>query len=63
MKIDPRDIGGHSLRAGLVTSAILADVPVPTIMQQTRHARVETLNKYVRQAERFTKNAAGKVGL
>lgn len=62
-KIDPRTIGGHSLRSGLVTQAILNDVAVPVIMQQTRHARVETLNKYVRQAERFTKNAAGKVGL
>lgn len=62
-KIDPRDIGGHSVRAGLVTQAILNDVAVPVIMQQTRHARVETLNKYVRQAERFSKNAAGRVGL
>lgn len=62
-KIDPRDVGGHSLRAGLVTQAVMNDVAVPVIMQQTRHARVETLNRYVRTAERFTKNAAGKVGL
>lgn len=62
-QFDARSLGGHSLRAGLVTSAIMADVAVPVIMQQTRHARVEVLNRYVRQAERFSKNAAGKVGL
>ncbi len=63
VKVDPRMIGGHSLRSGLVTQAIINDVAVPTIMQQTRHARVETVNKYVRVADRFRKNAASKVGL
>jgi len=63
VKIDPASIGGHSLRAGLVTQAIKDDVAVPLIMKQTRHASVETLNGYVRQAERFSKNAAGMVGL
>jgi len=62
-KVDPDLIGGHSLRSGLVTQAILNDVAVPTIMQQTRHARVETVNRYVRVADRFRKNAAAKVGL
>jgi integrase len=62
-RINPDDVGGHSLRAGLVTQAIMSDVSVPVIMKQTRHVSTQTLEKYVRIAERFTKNAAGRVGL
>ena len=62
-RIDPASVGGHSLRSGLVTQAIMNEVAAPVIMKQTRHANLETMNTYIRMAERFTKNAAGNVGL
>lgn len=63
VKIDPAMIGGHSLRAGMVTQAIMNDVAVPTIMKQTRHAKVDTMNRYVRMAADMDKSAGGKLGL
>jgi integrase len=36
--IDPNDCSGHSLRAGLGTSAVQAGVPTWKIRQQTGHA-------------------------
>jgi integrase len=50
---------GHSLRAGLATSAAQAGVPAWRIKAQTRHASETMLARYVRQGELFTDNAAG----
>lgn len=62
-KIDPAMIGGHSLRSGMVTQAIMNEVAVPVIMKQTRHAKVDTLNRYIRMAGDMDKSAGGKLGL
>lgn len=51
-------LAGHSLRAGLVTSAAKADKSVSTIMRQTGHGSVEMVMRYVREADLFTDNAA-----
>jgi len=61
--LDPDLFGGHSLRSGLVTSAAANDVSLDLIMRQTRHVRVETVRGYIRDGERFRRNAAGKVGM
>jgi integrase len=61
--LDPSMFAGHSLRAGLATSAAGADVAADDIMRQTRHAKFDTLRGYIREADRFKRNAAGKVGL
>lgn len=58
-----RKFGGHSLRAGLATSAAQAGVPEHTIMRQTGHKRPEMLRKYIRMGTIFTDNAAAKIGL
>lgn len=63
VRIDPAFIGGHSLRAGMVTQALMNDVAVPLIMKQTRHAKVDTMNKYVRLAGDMKRSAGGKLGL
>lgn len=60
---DPRRYAGHSLRAGFITSAAAAGVPVLDIMRQSAHRREETLRKYVRHATVFRMNAAARVGL
>lgn len=59
--LNPVNISGHSLRSGLVTSAIQAGVAVHKIMQQTGHHSVEMLSRYIRDAGLFDSNASGAV--
>ena len=59
--INPAGFSGHSLRAGLATSAAQAGVATWRIRAQTGHASDATLSKYVRDGELFTGNAAGAV--
>lgn len=56
---DPVPYSGHSLRAGLATSAAQAGVATWRIRQQTRHASEAMLSRYIRDGELFTENAAG----
>ena len=50
---------GHSLRAGLVTSAAQAGISVNKIMAQTGHRSSVMVQKYVRDADIFINNAGG----
>jgi integrase len=57
--LDSAGYTGHSLRAGLATSAAQAGVPTWRIRAQTRHASDSMLARYIREGELFTENAAG----
>lgn len=57
--IEPDGYSGHSLRAGLATSAIKAGVPTYKVRAQTGHASDQMLSRYVRVAGLFDDNAAG----
>jgi integrase len=57
--LDPAPYSGHSLRAGLATSAAQAGVPTWRIRAQTRHASGAMLARYIRDGELFTDNASG----
>ncbi|MFO1097205.1 MAG: site-specific integrase [Xanthobacteraceae bacterium] len=57
--IDAAGYSGHSLRAGLATSAAQAGVSAWKIRQQTGHASDAMLGRYVRDGELFIDNAAG----
>src|SRR3954451_15074406 len=61
--LDPRVFAGHSLRAGLATSAAMAGVEERVIMSQTRHPSTTMVRRYIREGSLFRENAAGKVGL
>ena len=61
--MDPKEFGGHSLRAGFATQAILNNVQDQLVMRQTRHKSAAVFAKYVRPAKLFRDNASGKVGL
>ena len=61
--LDPSEFSGHSLRAGFATSAAAADVPEHRIMRQTRHKSRAIMDRYIREANIFKKNAASSVGL
>ena len=54
---------GHSLRAGLATSAAAAGVEERVIAQQTGHRSMTVLRRYIREGELFRQNAAAAVGL
>ena len=60
---NPRRFGGHSLRAGLATSAAMAGVEERSIQEQTGHKSLKTLRSYIRDGNLFRNNAAGKIGL
>jgi site-specific recombinase XerD len=61
--LDSTEFAGHSLRAGLATSAAAAGVSERIIMQQTGHRSVQMVRRYIREGSLFRENAAGKVGL
>ncbi|WP_421731623.1 site-specific integrase [Brevundimonas sp.] len=58
-----KSTSGHSLRAGLVTSAFAAGLTAEDVMRQTRHRDVRVLLGYRRHATAFVGNVSGRVGL
>ena len=61
--LDPSEVAGHSLRAGLATSAAAAGVPELVIAEQTGHKGTAMLRRYIREGSLFRENAASAVGL
>jgi integrase len=57
--IDPSGYSGHSIRAGLATSAAQAGVPTWKIRAQTGHSSDVMLARYIRAGELFVENVAG----
>jgi len=51
--LDAGEYSGHSMRAGLVTSAAAAGVAELDIARTSRHKSVPTLRTYVREAQLF----------
>ena len=54
---------GHSLRAGLVTSAALAGASEAEIAETTGHKSLDMVRRYTRKADPFRRGVSGKVGL
>lgn len=55
--LQANEFSGHSLRAGLVTSAAQAGIAMHKIMAQTGHRSTAIVALYIRDAEIFTNNA------
>ncbi len=55
--LEPAHFSGHSLRAGLATSAAQAGVSTLAIRRQTGHRSDAMLSRYVREGELFKRNA------
>ncbi len=60
---DVRTIGAHSLRAGLITSAVTAGVREHDVMRHSRHRSINVFRSYVRKVDCWADNAAVAVGL
>lgn len=59
--LDPKRYAGHSLRAGLATSAAYSGVASWKIREQTGHRSDAMLDRYIRETGLFIDNAAGAV--
>ncbi len=55
--LDPKDIAGHSLRAGFVTSAAVHGARLDKIMAVSRHTNPATVMGYIRDADAFADHA------
>ena len=61
--LDPKRYAGHSLRAGLATSAAAAGASERVIMSQTGHRSADMVRKYIREGSLFRENAATLAGI
>ena len=61
--LDAAKYSGHSLRAGLATSAAMAGVSERSIMAQTGHKSTAMVRRYIRDGSLFRENASARVGL
>lgn len=59
--INPRPYSGHSLRAGLASSAAEAGIASWAIRRTTGHRSQEMLERYIRVGDLFRHNAAGSL--
>ncbi|WP_017580144.1 site-specific integrase [Nocardiopsis valliformis] len=61
--LDPKDFGGHSLRAGFATQAALGGATDREIMRQGRWTNAQTVHDYIRTANPLEDNAVTRLGL
>ena len=61
--LDPARYAGHSLRAGLATTAAQGGAPERAIMRQGRWRSVAIARRYIRAGTLFEENAAAYCGL
>lgn len=59
--LDARLYSGHSLRAGMITSAAQSGVSAWKICQQSGHQSATVMQRYIRQSNLFTDNPLGKM--
>jgi integrase len=55
-------MSGHSMRAGYATAAAAQNMPGYRIQQHTRHKSAEMVSRYVREADKWTKNGLKGIG-
>jgi integrase len=59
--LDPADFGGHSLRAGFVTSAAESGKSTERIMDHTGHQSAAMVRIYTRPADAFADHAGERL--
>jgi integrase len=61
--LDPSRYAGHSLRAGLATSAAAGGASERVIMNKTGHRSTTMVRRYMREGNLWRDNAASLAGL
>jgi hypothetical protein len=59
-RLDPDVFSEHSLRSGFLTSAAARGASLFKMMDVSRHKSVDTLRRYVRDADLFRDHAGGR---
>lgn len=63
MGLDPRAVAGHSTRSGMITDAFaVSGLTQAEIARHSRH-RSNVIADYLREADLYSRNPSGKVGL
>ena len=62
MGLNPSDVGGHSMRAGIVTDAFSVGISQVVVARHSRH-KSNVITSYLREADQFKQNPTGLVGL
>jgi site-specific recombinase XerD len=60
---DPKEFAGHSLRRGFITTAHRKRKGEYAIMKQTGHKSIQTMRRYIEDADVFVDNATDEIGL
>jgi site-specific recombinase XerD len=60
---NPKDFAGHSFRRGFITTAYRNKKSDHAIMKQTGHKSLQTMHRYIEEANIFEDNAADGLGL
>jgi site-specific recombinase XerD len=60
--LDPRQVGAHSLRAGMITEMDRQGVSLPSIMKRSGHRSVATVVRYVRNRDPYAHDPLAKIG-
>ncbi len=61
--IDPTNVAGHSVRAGMATQAAMNGAGERQIAKTTRHKSERVLRRYIRTGKLFRDNASSTLGL
>jgi integrase len=61
--IDPTNVAGHSVRAGMATQAAMNGAGERQIAKTTRHKSQRVLRRYIRTGKLFRDNASSALGL
>ncbi len=61
--LNPANYSGHSLRAGMATSAAMNGANERSIMKQTGHKSTAMVRRYIREGSLFLDNASCSLGL
>jgi integrase len=61
--LDSSKYSGHSLRAGMATSAAMNGASERQIMKQTGHRSEAMVRRYIREGSLFNDNVSGNLGL
>jgi integrase len=61
--MNPTNIAGHSVRAGMATQAALNGSSERAIARTTRHRSRRVLRRYIRPGEMFREDASASLGL
>lgn len=59
--LDPKEIGGHSLRSGFITAGFNMGVPAPKLAKVTGHKSIQTMCDYYQDSGK--ENLTAKIGL